>query len=212
MNLFSIRKGFDGLTGPLMRTCGRLPFSPNTWTVIAWVWAIVAAAVYVLGWHFAGTALLGLRGLADHVDGYVARRRGQTSILGGVLDEMGDRYLIGIWVVAVAFHLSPRWPHLPYVAAFAVSGAFCNAFIKNCLYVESQDTTRRNGKLTHPMDKVGMFGSAEFLIYFGIPTLFAGALGVEWPVVAGIWATAVLSHVSLFQRIAYVARHYRHQA
>ena len=57
-----------------------------------------------------------------------------------------------------------------------------------------------------------MFGSAEFLIYFGIPTLFAGAFGVEWPVVCGIWATAILSHVSLFQRIAFIARHYGRKA
>jgi phosphatidylglycerophosphate synthase len=212
MNLFSVRKGFDKLTTPLMRTCARVPISANAWTVIAWVWAVVAAAVYVTGWHFVGTALLGLRGLVDHVDGYVARQRGETSILGGVLDDMGDRYLIGIWVTFVSFHLAPDWPHLPYVGAFAVSGAFCNAFIKNCLYVESQDTKRVNGKLTHPMDLVGIFGSAEFLIYFGIPTLFAAPFGVEWPVVCGVWAIAVLSHVSLLQRIAFIAKHYGRKA
>jgi CDP-diacylglycerol---glycerol-3-phosphate 3-phosphatidyltransferase len=208
MNLFQVRKGFDKITVPLMRTCARLPISPNGWTIIAWVWGVVSAFIYVAGFPFFGAALLGVRGLVDHLDGYVARQRGETSILGGVLDEIGDRYHIGFWLIIVTGHLAPRWPHLPWVCAFAVVGTLCNAFVKAVTYVETQDCTREDGKLKHPMDYVGFFGSAEFLVFFGIPTLFAAPFRAEWPVVFGIWASAILSHLSLFQRLRYVAKHY----
>lgn len=45
--------------------------------------------------------LLGVLGATDWVDGYVARRFGQVSTLGKVLDPAADRILVGAGVIAI---------------------------------------------------------------------------------------------------------------
>ncbi len=208
MNLFVVRSHLDAVLRPAVRALARLPVSANAWTALAWAAGIGAAVLFIQGWWAVGIIVFALRGLLDHVDGYVARERGDTSVLGAVLDDLADRYVIAVFVLFATAHLAGPFPHLPYVAAFAVAGTMVNAFCKPCVYVETQDAVRRNGKITHPMDLVGMFGSAEFLIYFGIPTLGGALARNAWPIVVGIWLTAILSHVSLLQRLVYVARNY----
>lgn len=209
MNLFAVRPHLDRLLRPFVKALAKLPISANVWTVLAWLGGIGAAVVFAFGYWTMGILAFGLRGLIDHVDGYVARARGEMSVLGAVLDDLCDRYVIGVFVLFAAANLAGAFPHVPYVAAFAVTGTLINAFCKPCVYVETQDAVRKDGKITHPMDLVGVFGSAEFLIYFGLPTLGGAVACNPWPVVVGIWLTAVLSHVSILQRLVYVARHYR---
>ena len=54
-----------------------------------------------------------------------------------------------------------------------------------------------------------MFGSAEFIIYYGFGTFFTALLGDPRPLLAGCWAVAIMSHVSLFQRLWFAWRRYR---
>ena len=68
---------------------------------------------------------------------------------------------------------------------------------------------RKQGKIGHPIDVVGLFGSAEFIIYFGAGILFTAILGDERPMIAGCWAVAIMSHISLLQRIVFAWRRYR---
>ena len=59
------------------------------------------------------------------------------------------------------------------------------------------------------MSVVGLFGSAEFMIYFGVGVLFTALLEDPRPLLAGAWAVAIMSHVSLLQRVAFAWRRYR---
>ena len=54
-----------------------------------------------------------------------------------------------------------------------------------------------------------MFGSAEFIIYFGTGVCFTAALHDPRPMLAGAWAVAIMSHVSLLQRIVFSWKRYR---
>ena len=54
--------------------------------------------------------LLGALGATDWVDGYIARRYGQVSTLGKVLDPTADRILLGVGIVAITIDGSaPFW-------------------------------------------------------------------------------------------------------
>lgn len=54
--------------------------------------------------------LLGVLGATDWVDGYIARRFGQTSTLGKVLDPTTDRIMLGVAMIAVLIDGSvPGW-------------------------------------------------------------------------------------------------------
>jgi cardiolipin synthase len=58
----------------------------------------------------AAAVLLGALGATDWVDGYVARRFGQVSELGKVLDPTADRVLLGVAVIALLVDGSvPAW-------------------------------------------------------------------------------------------------------
>ncbi|MEO8702551.1 MAG: hypothetical protein ABI867_21075, partial [Kofleriaceae bacterium] len=103
------------------------------------------------------------------------------------------------------------YPHILIVLGFGITGALTNVIIKLSIYAESQqDIWREGGKLGHPVDVVGLFGSAEFLIYFGFGVLFTALLDDPRPMLAGCWAVAIMSHVSLFQRVRFAWKRYRH--
>jgi len=54
--------------------------------------------------------LLALLGVTDWIDGYVARRYGQVSTLGKILDPAADRLLVGTAVIAVmVYGAVPLW-------------------------------------------------------------------------------------------------------
>ncbi len=54
--------------------------------------------------------LLGVLGATDWVDGFVARRLGQVSTVGKVLDPVADRLLVGTAVIVVIVHgAAPLW-------------------------------------------------------------------------------------------------------
>jgi hypothetical protein len=82
--------------------------------------------------------------------------------------------------------------------------------IKLSIYAESQqDIWREKGKIGHPVDVVGLFGSAEFLIYYGTGVFFTALLDDPRPLLAGCWAVAIMSHVSLLQRVRFAWKRYR---
>jgi len=78
---------------PLAR---RLPLSPNAIPIVALVINLCGAACFAFGWtrpslFLAGIALIAIGGLADALDGIVARVRNATSRFGDFLDHAADR-------------------------------------------------------------------------------------------------------------------------
>lgn len=67
--------------------------------------------------QMAAAILLAVLGATDWVDGFVARRFGQVSTLGKVLDPVADRLLVGTAVVSIIVHGAvPLWFGLATVA------------------------------------------------------------------------------------------------
>jgi cardiolipin synthase len=84
------------------------------------VWLLFGAADQT-----AAAILLAVLGATDWVDGFLARRLGQVSTLGKVLDPLADRILVGTGVIAVVVHGAvPVWFATATLAREAlVSGA-----------------------------------------------------------------------------------------
>jgi cardiolipin synthase (CMP-forming) len=55
-------------------------------------------------------ALLGLAGVSDWLDGYVARRYAIPSVLGSYLDPLADKVFVGCAVGALVYEVSARQP------------------------------------------------------------------------------------------------------
>lgn len=99
---------------------------PNVITVVRLL--CVPLFLYLLfGRHnrYGAAWLLGGLGATDWVDGFLARRLGQVSELGKILDPTADRILLGVGVVAIMIDGSvPLWLGIVVLAREAlVSGA-----------------------------------------------------------------------------------------
>jgi CDP-diacylglycerol---glycerol-3-phosphate 3-phosphatidyltransferase len=71
-----------------------------------------------------GAAIFGLASLTDWLDGYLARRRGQVTWVGQVLDPIADKLLISATLVSlVQLSLAPAWMVTVIIGReFAVTG------------------------------------------------------------------------------------------
>jgi phosphatidylglycerophosphate synthase len=211
MNLFALRKQLDKILHPLVSTITKLPLHANHWTLLGAFVGLACSLFFLYGMWWPGLGLLLGRGLIDHVDGYKARNFNQRSTFGAVMDDVTDRWVLGIIYAGACVQLSFDFPHVLIVLGFGITGSLSNVIAKLSIYAESpQDLFREQGKIGHPIDVVGLFGSAEFIIYFGMGVLWTAILGDLRPLLAGVWAVAIMSHLSLFQRIIFAWQRYRH--
>lgn len=210
MNLFGLRKRADKVLHPVVSSIAKVPLNANQWTMLGAFVGLACGVAFLYGKWWIGLGLLILRGLTDHIDGYVARNRNQRSTFGAVMDDVTDRWVLGIMYAGGCLYLSQDYPHILIVLGFGITGSLSNALIKLSIYAESQqDVFREHGKIGHPVDVVGLFGSAEFIIYFGTGVLFTAILDDPRPMLAGSWAVAIMSHVSLLQRVGFAWKRYR---
>ncbi len=210
MNLFAFRSNIDKVLHPIVSGLSRLPVHANAWTLFGALVGLVGGIVLWKGMFWLGFGLLVGRGLVDHIDGYKARNFNQRSTFGAVMDDVCDRWVLGIMYAGGCLNLASDYPHILIVLGFGITGALTNVIIKLSIYAESQqDIWRKEGKIGHPVDVVGLFGSAEFIIYYGAGVLFTAILNDPRPLLAGIWAVAIMSHVSLLQRVRFAWKRYR---
>ncbi len=194
-----------------MSRIAKLPLHANHWTLVGAFVGLACAGLFLYGKWWWALSLLLVRGILDNIDGYVARTRNQRSTFGAVMDDTTDRWVLGVIYAGGCLNIAQDYPHVLIVLGLGITGALSNVIIKLSIYAESQqDIFREEGKIGHPVDVVGLFGSAEFIIYYGSGVLFALLLDDPRPMLAGVWAVAIMSHLSLLQRIVFAWRRYRH--
>jgi len=127
-----------------------------------------------LGAHalVAALVVLAVGGTSDWVDGYLARRLGQVSRLGQLLDPLADRlYILATLVAFTVARVVPWW--------FAAALLLRELILLGCLAV-----LRRHGYGPPPVHYLGK--TATFLLLFGFPVLLLAhaspaAAPVAWP-------------------------------
>ena len=136
---------------------GRVGIRPNNLTFLGLALTVAAAWQLYAADHdgkpvtiLPGVALMLLAGLADGGDGVVARAAGQTSVRGGFLDALTDRYsdsllfsalLLGGWLVPL--------PQAPAITGEAWALA---ARIGALLTSYSRSASRRSGRESRHLD------------------------------------------------------------
>jgi archaetidylinositol phosphate synthase len=211
MNLFAVRKHLDKVLHPIVSMIARLPIHATAWTGIGAVIGAVCGVLLYYGYWWPGWGLLLFRGLIDHIDGFRARNYNQRSTFGAVMDDVVDRWTLGIAFAGACIALSSAYPHALILMGIGITGALTNVIIKLSVYAEAHgDISTATGKTGHPIDVVGLFGSAEFIIYFGTGLFVTALLHDLRPALAGVWAVAIMSHVSLLQRVVFAWKRYRH--
>jgi cardiolipin synthase len=126
------------------------------------------------GW---AVVVLAIGGSTDWVDGFLARRLGQVSRLGELLDPFVDRLYIVATVIALTIRdVLPLWFTLALLAR--------ELFMAGCLLA-----LRRSGYGPPPVHYVGK--AATFILLFAMPTLLLAKVNPDlfWAYPCG-WALA----------------------
>ncbi len=182
----------------------KIGLSPNAWTLISLVPAVLGFISLAYGGLLLGAALFILSGLIDAIDGAVARVTGAVSSLGAFLDGVIDRYvemlLYGGLLVFLANNYAPEilMPHTYWLALLIFGGlmpVFVRAYADHRGVVTDPERQRLMGGILERAERLGLLLAGMVLGHFNLVFL-----------VYLIAATAILSNVTSIQRIMFVFR------
>lgn len=162
----------------------KLPLTPNQWTLLSILPAMVAA-YFIAREDFLFAALLfGIAAFFDIVDGSVARVTGRVTKRGAYLDTVVDRYVEG----AVAFAILFAFPELAAWIFLYLFGSMATTYAKAAAK-EKLDADIRGGTMERP-ERLLLLLAAILLAAFD-KTYFAYL----------IMLMAILANITALQRI-----------
>jgi CDP-diacylglycerol---glycerol-3-phosphate 3-phosphatidyltransferase len=191
----SARALFSYVINPTARFLLRLGVTPNAVTIAGTVGVLIGSYLGAFGHLFWGTWVVTASALTDALDGTMARMRGGSGRFGALLDSSMDRIADAAVFGAVTFYLANQGN--PYGGM--VAGLMCLAAGQVVSYVKA-----RAQSLNLDAD-VGIAERLERLIIVGIGGLL-GSAGLDWGLPAALWFLAVLSLVTVFQRLIHASR------
>ena len=182
-------KGVSDLTG---RTLSRLGFTANVLTALGVILSAVAAWRIATGAFLSAGLILTAGGVLDFCDGAVARVRGTASRFGAFLDSVTDRFSDAFAFSAFAWYYFQNGDERTgLVALAAYAGGQLTSYIRAKAESLGYDC------------KVGVLERAERLIAINggllLSALWRPAMEVA------LWVVAVLSAVTVAQRLVHVA-------
>lgn len=197
--LGALEKPFYRVVDPLVQRLIRTGVRPNTITTVGTGLVLVSALAYGLGHIRLGGALLLLSGVADTLDGQVARGGAMVTRFGAFYDSTLDRVGDGATFIGIGAFLLTA-PDVAYRVPAVIA---CMVAILSSLLV-SYARARAEGL---GLDcKVGIAQRAERILGLGVASLLVGA-GPRAMVLEGLVALlAVASIITVIQRFAYVHR------
>jgi len=95
-----------------------LSTAPNIITLSRIVLILAGAGLLFGGYVRSGMAVAIVGGITDYLDGWWARRTGQVTWLGEILDQFCDFFFesIVVFIVVAHFHFVPMWVMIAYLA------------------------------------------------------------------------------------------------
>jgi CDP-diacylglycerol--glycerol-3-phosphate 3-phosphatidyltransferase len=95
-----------------------LSTAPNLITLSRLVLILLAAAFFFSGYSTIGIVLAVIGGVTDYLDGWLARRTGQVTRLGEILDQFCDIFYesMVLYIAIAQFHFLPLWILPAYLA------------------------------------------------------------------------------------------------
>ena len=197
--LSALEKPFYAAVNPLVERLIRAGVRPNTITTVGTGLVLVSALAYGLGHVRIGGLLLLLSGVADTLDGQVARGGAMVTKFGAFYDSTLDRVGDGATFIGIGAFLLTA----PDVAHRVAAAIACMVAILSSLLV-SYARARAEGLGLEC--KVGIAQRAERILGLGLFSLLVGA-GPRAVVLETLVALlAAASVITVIQRFVYVYR------
>ncbi|WP_433526424.1 phosphatidylinositol phosphate synthase [Nocardia pseudovaccinii] len=192
------RETFSKATAPLGRALVSTGLTPDAVTVIGTVASITAAVtLFPTGHLFWGTMVIWLFVMFDMLDGAMARARGGGTKYGAVLDATCDRVADGAIFAGLAwwavYHENSRPLFFATLVVLITSQVISYAKAR----AEASGLSADGGLIERPDRLIIVLVGAGF-------TGIGGYWGIEWltwAVHVAMWILAVLSIITVFQRV-----------
>lgn len=190
LNIFA-RASVSRATDPIGAALVRAGLTPNMLTVFGTAGAMVCAlAFFPTGMLLAGTFTVWGFAMLDLLDGAMARAQGRGTAYGAVLDATCDRLVDGALFAGIAW-----WCLVTEHENRAAVGAFvCLVLAQVISYIKAR------AEACGLVGDGGLIERAERLIIALVGTGLQG-IGVPFAVEASLYLLAVLSVITLVQRV-----------
>lgn len=174
---------------PLGGVARRIPLNPNVLTIAGFIVTLGASAVLVFHMRWGGTLVL-LGAFFDVLDGVVARANDKVTPFGAFLDSVLDRYSDACIFLSVSLNL---YRNNNLIGAVLALGVLVGAVLVSYVRARAEGLG---------IDcKVGLMERPERILL----AVFGTVSGLIMPV---LWILAVLTHVTVAQRIFHVRKIY----
>lgn len=173
------------LDRPLSSITKRVPFSPNTLTVIGFLITVFAALILPYHLRLGGILIL-VGGAFDMLDGIVARTTGKATKFGAFLDSVLDRFSDAVLFLAVAWYFAQADN---YTGALVCLGTLIGAFLISYIRARAEGL----GESCH----TGLMERPERVVLLA----FGAITGWILPV---MWIMLVLTYMTVMQRVYHV--------
>lgn len=187
------RAGVAKVLDPLGRMLVRIGVSPNAVTLLGTGAIVFASVVFVArGQFLVGLIIITVAAFTDLLDGAMARAKNAETHFGALLDSTMDRIADGVIFASLAYYLAISGDR-----ATAAAALVCVVAAEVVSYVKS-----RAESLGATCD-VGLAERAERLVLIGAGGLLA-IVGVPYAIPVAVWLLALVSVVTIVQRIVHV--------
>ncbi|MFA5177943.1 MAG: CDP-alcohol phosphatidyltransferase family protein [Candidatus Paceibacterota bacterium] len=188
------RSWFKDLEKTIGKIFGVLPLTPNQYTLLSGVMAIISAYFIVKELFWFGILFFLIAGFLDFIDGAVARQKNMSTKVGAYLDTIFDRYVEAIILFALLFVNMPSILSVPsYVWIYlALFGSVITTYAK---------AAAKEKELVNQELKGGLMSRAERLILIFVALILAGLYPDYYYTVAIISIIAILANFTAWQRI-----------
>jgi cardiolipin synthase len=151
---------------------------PNAVTLVRLLLMPVCAYLLATGRYGWGLVLTAVVGSTDWVDGWLARRTGQVSRVGQLLDPLADRLLIASVAIALVVRGVLPWPAAALLLA------------RDLVLLAGWPLLKRRG--IEPPEVVFLGKAATLVLLLALPVLTLGATGLAVAGVAHLLGLALL--------------------
>lgn len=194
--MFNLRPAVSAVTEPLGRSLLRAGVGANAVTVAGTVVSVVGAVLLLGTGRLAlGATVVTLAVLTDALDGTMARMSGGSTRWGAFLDSSLDRFADGAVLASLAF-----W--------FATGGdddVLCAVALVSLVLGSITSYVKARAQSLDMTCDVGIVERTERLVLALLGAFLTG-LGLDLALPVGLWVLAVLSAVTVGQRLVEVRR------
>jgi len=199
-----MKKAFKKETEAIMARAGhlfsRVPISPNAWTIISLLVAILGFAALVLHEMLLGLILFLLAAALDAIDGAVARAARKVTKLGAYLDGMADRFVEALLIFGLMSFGLPEFiiPGYAWLALLLFFGtcmtSYARAYADHRKALSKKEMEKMSGALERAERLLLIF--AAMLAWFINPIYATYVIAL----------TSLLALITVAQRVGFVVK------